>query len=242
MDKQLNSPRIPMRLIVVAATIFFCLLAAASLVYSALTPENWLSGLFLNFGTEMLGTVVTFVVIGVIIGGREAQQRQAEQERLISNLLKEEIHKALTSKPDLVISATELSIVERRLERVAPLFEGLRILWIDDTPSNNIYETNLLHELGAQVDTSLSSDEAARQLDIMRYDLVITDMGREQNNSEGMDFFLLRSQQGKPLPPTIFYMGYVKYTEHTGKAFGSTNRPDELFHLIMDIVERIRAL
>jgi CheY-like chemotaxis protein len=230
-----------MRLIIVAATIFFFLLAAASLIYSALAPENWFSNLFLNFGTEMLGAVVTFVVIGVIVGGREAQQRQAEQERLISTLLREEIRKAFTSKPDVSISAADLSIVERRLERVAPLFDGLRILWIDDIPANNVNESNLLKELGVHVDHAISSQEAARLLDRMNYDLVITDMGRDNNNSEGMDFFLLRNEQGKPLPPTIFYMAYVKYTEHTGKAFGSTNRPDELFHLIMDVVERIRA-
>ncbi len=241
MNSTNNGSRISTRIIIIGSTILLLILAALSLIVSVSDTEIWSANLFLNFGTEMLGAVVTFIIIGVIVGGREAQQRHAEQAEMISELLKKEVRKASEERPDLNISEGELSIVDRRLNRVASLFEGLRILWVDDVPSNNVNESEILRQLGVRLDLALSSSEAARKLDSAKYDFVISDMGRENSYTEGMDFFLLREAQGKTLPPTIFYVDNVRYTEHTAKAFGSTNRPDELFHLIMDIVERIRA-
>jgi PleD family two-component response regulator len=42
--------------------------------------------------------------------------------------------------------------------------EGKRILWVDDKPENNTYESNLLARLGAKIEFSVSTKEAIQAL------------------------------------------------------------------------------
>ena len=49
-------------------------------------------------------------------------------------------------------------------ERPARPLEGRSILWVDDQPARNVYESNYLRELGASITQSLSTEDAKTKL------------------------------------------------------------------------------
>ena len=129
----------------------------------------------------------------------------------------------------------------RRVELVAPIFRHARILWVDDNPENNVHEREALLTLGTVTDVATSTEEGINALRTNVYDLVISDMRRGSASNEGMS--LLREiRQGRYPQRMVFYVGDVDSDK--GKpagSFGITDRPDELLHLIMDVLERQRV-
>lgn len=56
--------------------------------------------------------------------------------------------------------------------------QGSRVLWVDDRPSNNVFERQALEALGIQIDLSTSTEDALEKIRRRSYDLIISDMGR----------------------------------------------------------------
>ena len=73
------------------------------------------------------------------------------------------------------------------------------------------------------------------------YDLVISDMRRGSVPDEGLSL-LRKMREGRYPQRVVFYVGRADPEKNmpTG-SFGITDRPDELLHLIMDILERQRV-
>jgi len=74
-----------------------------------------------------------------------------------------------------------------------------------------------------------------------RYDLVISDMARDDESAAGLKFVEQFCKDDKAAP-LIFYVG--EYGSEKGlpaRAFGITNRPDELLHLTLDALERKKS-
>lgn len=67
---------------------------------------------------------------------------------------------------------------------VAKIGSG-RILWIDDAPANNLLETQALRLLGVEVDVATTNNEAEEYLLGARYDLVLSDIGRDSVTEKG---------------------------------------------------------
>jgi len=71
--------------------------------------------------------------------------------------------------------------------------------------------------------------------------VIISDIARGDTADQGVrDLPLLR--RSAPETPVIFYVG--KLDSHQGTpagAFGITNRPQELLHLVLDALERKRV-
>jgi hypothetical protein len=159
--------------------------------------------------------------------------------------------------------------VLQRAVMVQDALRGARILWIDDKCGGNDYERAALNALGILVDLASSSVEAETKLtrnrtstpdnvptaDVGRdgpgeeddatryYDAIISDIERGQGEREGIRFFD-EEVWGKlgPYRRMIFYVGWLETNEKTPlHAFGITNRPDELLHLVFDALERERA-
>jgi CheY-like chemotaxis protein len=61
--------------------------------------------------------------------------------------------------------------------------QALRVLWVDDRPSNNEYERRCLRLHGLVFDNVVSTSEALDQLANDSYDLVITDLGRASSDA-----------------------------------------------------------
>jgi hypothetical protein len=128
--------------------------------------------------------------------------------------------------------------VVRRLERTHLFLVGARLLWIDDTPSNNLIEIGILRRLGIIIDLARSSEDAEQRLENSVYDLVLSDMRREGDEKAG-EKFLRKIESSRLVPPLIFYVG--KQCDVPATAFGLTTRPDELLNLVADALERQRG-
>jgi CheY-like chemotaxis protein len=150
--------------------------------------------------------------------------------------------------------AAKRSVVDR-LQRNADLLADARILWVDDHPENNTPVIDLLRRFGSVVETPRSNSEAVALLAGARYDVIISDVSRDDEgpNSELMgvelasEVFARWSQQiilftARFNPATLpgksegERLTMVRELERT--VFGRTNRMDVALHLIMDILER----
>jgi len=145
--------------------------------------------------------------------------------------------------PRADISEEDQQRVINRVRKNANLFRGRRILWIDDFPDGPANERKMLQSLLVDVDiaTSTAAAEKLLQAKDKKYDLILSDMKRDGDSQAGLKF-LQDYAKHKKRAPFIFYVGYPDPTKPAPlHAFGITHRPDELLHLIMDALERIKA-
>jgi CheY-like chemotaxis protein len=135
------------------------------------------------------------------------------------------------------VSDDDKTCIVRRLERLAPLVRGAPILWIDDTPENNVNEMSILTAFGAKIETAKTSKEADEKLRKGHFEVLISDMEREGQKDAGQRF--VEQRRGQSLPWTIFYVGRYDGARGTPPyAFAITNRPHELLHYVLDALER----
>ena len=78
-----------------------------------------------------------------------AKELKDNPDRLVS-FIKDQIGK--------VVTPVQIDQPERKP------FHGKSILWVDDKPSNNTYESNLFRRLGANITTSLSTLDALKKM------------------------------------------------------------------------------
>jgi len=128
----------------------------------------------------------------------------------------------------------------KRLNVTAPLLRDARVLWVDDQPASTRSERVLLEQAGARVTTVTTSADADRELRKHEYLLVITDLQREGNATEGLDF-VRRTVESGTYRWTIAYVGSEQWGRpRPAYLFAITNRPDHLIHYICDVAERER--
>jgi hypothetical protein len=127
----------------------------------------------------------------------------------------------------------------QRATRNADVVRDRRVLWVDDNPEYNRSERYLLHTLGIFVDVVRSHADAQTALEqpwAGPWDLVISDIGRDDGRESGLDLLPIAGR-----PPLIYYVGRLSGPPPEG-AFGITNRPDEFLHLVLDVLERTPAV
>jgi CheY-like chemotaxis protein len=114
-----------------------------------------------------------------------------------------------------------------------------RILWVDDRPENNVHERQAFEAQGLQFKLALSTDEAIEKLKQEKFAAVISDMGRKEGPQEGY-VLLEKMRSSNNATPFIIYAGsnlseHKKLARERG-ALGSTSKAQELFQLVMGIV------
>jgi DNA-binding NtrC family response regulator len=141
------------------------------------------------------------------------------------------------ARPDHPVSEVALGALARRTERNRAAVTGKRVLWVDDVPRGNDHERAVLRSAGFVVHNVLSTAAALAELRRDRYDVVITDMDRGRGN-DGEE--LAQKVAVLPTPaPVVCYLGKKDPTRAVAPGFfGLTDRPDELVHLLLDVVER----
>jgi CheY-like chemotaxis protein len=112
-----------------------------------------------------------------------------------------------------------------------------KILWIDDRPENNIYEREAFKARGIEFDLALSTDEAIDLLRRNKYAAIISDMRRKEGFQEGYVLLEKIRESGNSIP--FFIYAGSNDPEHKLMAAecgaqGSTNRPNELFEMVMN--------
>jgi CheY-like chemotaxis protein len=117
------------------------------------------------------------------------------------------------------------------------------VLWVDDTPNNNINEREALKAVGIRTVISTSTEDAIERIRETKFDAIISDMGRYEDDGHkpraGYDLLDgLRAQNINT--PYFIYAGSDKqrHKDEAKKrgAQGSTNRPQELFELVVRAV------
>ena len=139
------------------------------------------------------------------------------------------------------VSQLDRERVLHRAQTHIQLLQDARILWVDDQPHNNENERRMFRQLQVVIELAQSTDEAVKMAVANQYDVIVSDMERTGNGRAGLDL-LERLQELNNTTPVIFYIGIID--PHKGVppfAFGITNRPDELLHLVLDAFERVRG-
>ncbi|MFN3242932.1 MAG: response regulator [Planctomycetota bacterium] len=113
---------------------------------------------------------------------------------------------------------------------------GKSILWVDDRPPNNTYERRALEALGIRFTLSTSTEDALNRLEHDSFDAIISDMGRPPDSSAGYTLLEALKARGS-YPPFVIYSG-SNAPEHKREAkerggWGATNRPQELFEMVL---------
>lgn len=115
-----------------------------------------------------------------------------------------------------------------------------RVLWVDDRPENNVYERGALEALGVRFTISTSTEDALEKLKSQAFDVIISDMGRPPDPQAGYTLLDKLRKSGNKTP-FIIYAG-SNLPEHKAMASdrgaqGSTNRPQELFQLVVSNIQ-----
>ncbi len=143
-------------------------------------------------------------------------------------------------KWNVVIPAEAREIAVSRAKKNLGLFEGVHILWVDDEPKACQNERNMFIKLKAEITVAINTEEALEKLSRARYDFIISDMARGEESTAGLTL-LKQLQENKDRTPLIFYIGVLNPQKGVPPfCFGITNRPDELLHLSLDILERTK--
>lgn len=115
------------------------------------------------------------------------------------------------------------------------------VLWVDDRPGNNIHERQSLEALGVSFVLAKSTEEALDKVKSQSFDAIISDMGRPPDPRAGYTLLDALRANGNQTP-FIIYAG-SRAPEHQGEArgrgaVGCTNRPNELFEMVLSVLSR----
>ncbi len=115
-------------------------------------------------------------------------------------------------------------------------------LWVDDRPSNNIFERQSLEALGVSFVLATSTEEALDRLAKRKFDVVISDMGRPPDPRAGYTLLEQLRASGNQTP-FVIYAG-SNAPEHKAEArsrgaLGCTNRASELFGYVLAALNRL---
>lgn len=138
--------------------------------------------------------------------------------------------------PDRAAREAVEAVTEMLTTRAVKRASKTKILWVDDRPQNNRQLQQSLQALGMTIRLAESTGQAMERLTHERFDLVISDMGRQDEPRAGYALLAQMRNAGIRLP-LIFYSAGGNLPEHERLArekgaFGSTNNGTELFRLV----------
>lgn len=184
-------------------------------------------------GLEALGVKMEFAAAEAELGMATKQIGRVRLESTVSAVQKQ-----------IRITEDDERRAVKRAAAVADVLQGRAILWVDDLPDNNLHERNALEAFGLKVRLARTNACAIDQLKTNDdfIDLAISDISRPQGVPSGLDLLQDMAAEQQEIP-VIYYVSELDTTKPVPLgAFGLTNRPDELVHLVIDALERLRPL
>lgn len=115
----------------------------------------------------------------------------------------------------------------------------LRVLWIDDNPDTVMYEAGILQTLGMQVEFAKTSANAHEKLRSTPFQLILSDIRRNDNPVAGLQFLQEIRQTSRPIEMIFYVSNLDRSLPVPVGAFGITDDPNELIHLALDAAERL---
>lgn len=91
-----------------------------------------------------------------------------------------------------------------------PTYPDKKILWVDDSPSNNLQLASALLKLGITVDIAIDTAHASEKLTTQSYDAIVSDMSRPGDERAGITLAKqVRAGEAPDVPYYIFCGGWA---------------------------------
>ena len=173
-----------------------------------LTLRDKLKGFFGrdNLTIKVAGMEISVADATKNLGSQVAdiQKKLAEVEQKIGNGAE------LNKRP--VVKRQQSTVASKLEENVSPRLNAdngaFSILWVDDYPINNAFIVEQFRSEGIQVQLALSTKEGMTELNNKKYDIVISDLGRQEDGIEnrfaGIDLTTEIRKTDKNIPILIF--------------------------------------
>ena len=130
---------------------------------------------------------------------QDGKEKSAKQFEDIGKIILE-----LSAKSEKISVEGQSVTQEDEEESDVDNLKGKTILWVDDFPQNNDYPKGMLEQAGIKFTLALDTESAVKILQKQKFDLIISDMGRGDNRSAGID--LLKELKRLNInTPTIIY-------------------------------------
>lgn len=198
--------------------------------------------------TELLGVLVwpVVVVVGVVLFRAVIRDLLTRDEVSIDTpvgltISAKRAAGALVNASNKSGADMSESAATERVQAIAEFVERLgrepRVLWVDDHPSNNRYETAAFEGMGLVVELCTTTRVAMERLRRRGlFDVVISDMKREEGVQAGYDL-LRRMRRRHDWTPFVIYASSddrKDFDEAIERgATGSTNHPAELVDMVL---------
>ncbi|PZF62395.1 hypothetical protein DEI92_02585 [Curtobacterium sp. MCBD17_034] len=133
--------------------------------------------------TLILGVLV-IVVVGAITWGAVARGRASGLKISVAKLVDVQVNVGSRTREavgdDVSAAAAERGqTLDTAAVKVPASVRLGRILWVDDHPDNNLHESIAFERLGLAITKTTHPDSALKYLRSLRYDVVITNWGRQ---------------------------------------------------------------
>lgn len=139
------------------------------------------------------------------VGNNELTMEEAskQQQSMITDVQKQLLE--LRNKLVHNGKSQTFSDVESNIENIK---QNSTILWVDDNPKNNSYAVQQLNDMKINVDLALSTTDGLRRFRQNKYPLIISDLGRREENfmnyTAGFDFLKEIRSINPSIPFIIF--------------------------------------
>ncbi len=145
---------------------------------------------------------------------------------------------------DIILKIREMKAIDNRLEPAAPgtvevkKLPAATVLWVDDRTQNNILEREALAKLGVRIECYTSNVAALEVFDRIEPDLVISDIGRPDDEDGWQLLDSLRADHTDL--PFYFYTGRVneglQAKAATHAATGIFDDPGDLIEAVVQVI------
>jgi hypothetical protein len=197
----------------------------------------WAVYVFRSPMTNLFQHLSALKAVGVEMSFVEHSMAQAAADANRNN----QIVASTVPKSNVEVTRSDRERVLARAERSVEVIKGKRLLWLDDYVANNRLEREMLEAFGLKIEQVQSNEVGLAALGpgSRGYDLIISDIGRDNPDQPNGLAFLSEYRASGGRLPLIYYVSVVDVDKALPPgAFGLTNRPDELLHLVIDALER----
>lgn len=195
-----------------------------------------------NAVTVILGLAVVTAVVVLL---RSAQARGGSGEATFSfadlftatvKLQPQNMAKADEAVRAAAQSRGQVAALQSQRNEREPSTRLARVLWVDDQPDNNLYETVALEQLGRFITKATTTDSALFYLSQLDFTLVITDLERGGHRDAGLDFIQKAKRAGLTLPIVVYTSDATRVRERllVAGAKAVVDSPAELIHEVQD--------
>lgn len=191
-----------------------------------------------RFGSVLRGFLSDLGELTLKGGGFEAsaKRRMEVTDALVAARLSRPDANASPETTAKDVAAIGHVVVERATPDVIRKTRHATLLWVDDHPDNNRYERQALEAMGISITLSTSTEDALEKLKTRNFDVIISDMGRPLDPRAGYTLLDKLRASGNRTPFIIYASSRAPQHRTEAKEHGAidcTNRPDELFELVL---------